>query len=108
MNLSFEIELKNRTREKAEHDTVAISFIYSIFVLIGTIGNAFVIACYYWNFKKNPRHLPFILLSIAQVSILYMNLFYFIKIDHTILFKPEYACSIFNFIYGSFLLIEPW
>jgi hypothetical protein len=108
MNLSFEIELKNQTREHSENYNVAISFIYSIFVLIGTLGNAFVIACYYRNFKKNPTYLPFILLSIAQVSILYMNSSYFIKIDQTILLKSEHGCLIFNFIYGSFLLIEPW
>ena len=107
MNLPVEIELKNQTRENIRNSSVGTLVTYSIFVTIGTLGNAFVVVCYCCNLKKNPTFLPFIVLSIVQLIILYMNFFDSSK-SAEISVKLPYACAIFNFIYKSFLLIEPW
>jgi hypothetical protein len=89
-----------------------LKIIYLNLVVIGTIGNLVVIFGYAYKSecKKNPTFLAFIILSIIHLVLLYMCSFDFMEIDFVIDVFLNYgaACSAFNVVYRSLLLLEPW
>ncbi len=89
-----------------------LKIIYLNILVIGTIGNILIIFIYSYksSYKKQTTFLAFIVLAIFHLVLLYMNAIDFIKIDFIIdtLTNSKVACSLYNIIYRSFLLLEPW
>jgi hypothetical protein len=93
-------------------DYYGFPLVFMCLLVIGTIGNIFVVSGYSYrsSFKKHTTYSTFIILAIIHLVLLYMSAFDFIRIDFIsrVFLESKFACSAYNVVYRSFLLLEPW
>ena len=111
--MSFiKIELNNSTELISPYYSKCFEIVYIILLALGTIGNSIVIFCYSskQNAKRHIFFVAFIQQSLVHVLLLYMNSFDFIQMSTIVqlIINSDLACSIYNLIFRSLLLIDSW
>jgi hypothetical protein len=110
----MKIEINNSTEPMnyLAYINKCFTIVYFHLLVIGTIGNLLVIFVYTYKsrFKNHTTFLGFVILAIIHLVLLYLSSFDFIQIDviTNLFVTSKVACSVYNIIYRSFLLLEQW